>query len=354
MCIVIVTTSHPDYALIVIDNRDEFILRPTSRPHWWSHKNGRTEVLSSRDLQRPEKGTWLGITKEGLFAVLTNYRETDAANISHPVHGTRSRGGMVTAWLGSDVQESAEESVHRMIKDGGCKGVGGFSMLCGKLKLQLSADGSRNIEPIAIISNRKDHVGQVPWIGGSRGEVHGLSNTAFDDPREWAKIVAGKRLTQQAVEMAVRDGLDEEGLAEKLFEVLDTDSLPRHEGMSLLDYVQELKLSIFIPPIGDESHREAMAAAVAKGKGVWATDDQKAAEEELLAEERPDALEALKLLGFETGMYGTQRQTVLMVDWEGNATCRERALWDGNGNLLPKGEGDMTFRFKIDGWETPR
>jgi len=36
MCIAIATTAHPDYALIVADNRDEFISRPTSQPHWWT------------------------------------------------------------------------------------------------------------------------------------------------------------------------------------------------------------------------------------------------------------------------------------------------------------------------------
>lgn len=70
MCIVLLTTAHPKYALIVLDNRDEFILRPTSRPHWWTtkastigtptpHQDGddTTEedaqhILASRDLLR--------------------------------------------------------------------------------------------------------------------------------------------------------------------------------------------------------------------------------------------------------------------------------------------------------------
>ncbi|KAG5918569.1 hypothetical protein E4U42_006802, partial [Claviceps africana] len=100
MCIVLITTAHPGYALIVLDNRDEFILRPTSRPHWWRHAATGREVLSSRDLQRAERGAWMGITRDGLFAVLTNYREADGHDAGHPVHGIRSRGGMVTAWLG--------------------------------------------------------------------------------------------------------------------------------------------------------------------------------------------------------------------------------------------------------------
>lgn len=94
MCIVLLTTAHPDYALIVIDNRDEFILRPTSRPHWWSdndkdNNDSAKSILSSRDLQRPEHGTWLGITKAGHFSVLTNFREDSPNDAAHPIAGDR-------------------------------------------------------------------------------------------------------------------------------------------------------------------------------------------------------------------------------------------------------------------------
>src|ERR1700712_1887452 len=104
MCIVLATTAHPSYALIVLDNRDEFILRPTSRPHWWSSHH--QEILSARDLQRAEKGTWLGVTKSGNFAILTNFQETDASDKEHPVQGTRSRGAMVIACLTSPREET--------------------------------------------------------------------------------------------------------------------------------------------------------------------------------------------------------------------------------------------------------
>ncbi len=40
----------------------------------------------------------------------------------------------------------------------------------------------REIEPLAIISNRSDHIHEVPWIGGERGEARGLSNTSYEHP----------------------------------------------------------------------------------------------------------------------------------------------------------------------------
>lgn len=380
MCIVLLTTAHPSYALIVVDNRDEFILRPTSRPHWWTsvpekvpyvaktngtngsngsgnlvngdHSNqgaqhadlrDTQEVLSSRDLQRAERGTWLGITKDGNFAVLTNYRETDTNDSAHPVHGSRSRGGMVTAWLGANPHEKVSEFVSRML-EGGVRNVGGFSLICGKLRLKRHGDGGqKSLEPLAIISNRNDSLDKVPWIGEERGQVYGLSNTCYGDPNTWPKVEDGKRLLTEAVEKSVEQNLDEEGLINELFKILDTDTLPLQPDMAFEDCISTLKHSIFIPPIGDEHHKSAMEKARARGK-IEQFDE---ATEELRMEERPDETS----IGFETGMYGTQRQTIILVDWEGNVTYRERALWSKHGHPIERPGGDVTFKFKIAGWD---
>ncbi|ROT42547.1 hypothetical protein SODALDRAFT_267866 [Sodiomyces alkalinus F11] len=367
MCIVLLTTAHPDYALIAIDNRDEFILRPTSRPHWWRHEPSGANVLSSRDLQRAEMGTWLGITDQGLFAVLTNYRETDPTDADHPVCGQRSRGGMVTAWLGADPDASVADNVHRLVRDQGVKGVGGFSMVAGKLrkKRQVRSHPHANpLEPIAIVSNRCAHVHDVPWIADVRGEVYGLSNTTYDNPDPWPKVADGKRLLREAIDDAIANHLDEDQLTARLYAILDRDTLPppATPEMGFADYVTELQKSIFVPAIGDASHRAEMEAAVAKGKGE--VKDMRAAEELT----RPDGLSTTTTttttsqdgqagpnvntgVGFETGLYGTQRQTIIMVDWDGNVSYRERALWDSNGNPIEKGQGDVLFRFKIQGWD---
>jgi len=56
MCIVIVTTEHPSYRLILLNNRDEFLHRPTARATWWEPPNA--HVLGGRDMHRSEHGTW--------------------------------------------------------------------------------------------------------------------------------------------------------------------------------------------------------------------------------------------------------------------------------------------------------
>lgn len=332
MCIVLVTTAHPSYSIIILDNRDEFILRPTSRPHWWSSHH--QKILSARDLQRAEQGTWLGITKTGNFAVLTNYRETDTHDKDHPIQGTRSRGGMVTAWLTSPEDESTEHFVHRLLEGEGVKGVGGFSLLCGKLRREKTT--GNELEPLAIISNRAGSPDDVPWIAEKRGEAYGLSNTHYDDPDTWPKIKMGKEKVLEVVGEAVEKGLGEEDLVNKLYGVLDIDTLPRQEGEDFEEYIYQLRKSIFIPSIGSADPPKPIPKAEAIIE----------ADKELEAEERPEVQQGPVM----TGIYGTQRQTIILVDWEGNVTFRERSLWDENGEPIERGKGDMKFEFRIEGW----
>ncbi|KAL5606559.1 hypothetical protein BROUX41_002962 [Berkeleyomyces rouxiae] len=344
MCIALITTSHPDYALVVIDNRDEFILRPTSRPEWWMHPAGH-EILSSRDLQRAEKGTWMGISRSGALAVLTNYRETQLDDKTHPICARRSRGGMVTAWLGSRADESTKDALDSLLA-GGVGGVGGFSMVCGKLRRV----GERQLQPLAIVSNRCDHLDHVEWIGDRRGQVYGLSNTVYGDPDSWRKIDEGMKMVDQAARDAHANQLTEDQLCDVLFGILDSNTLPQVPGVSMEDTIEYMRESIFIPPVGDSQHRQAMAARQALGKKRWGSAADKTSEEKAVTLVSA-APEQAGLAGFDTGMYGTQRQTIILVDWEGNVTFKERALWDANGNAIPRGEADVMHRFKIDGWD---
>lgn len=376
MCIALLTTAHPDYALIAIDNRDEFILRPTSRPHWWTtdivrqdkdgsdattttttttedgpSSPGVQHVLSSRDLLRTEQGTWLGITRAGHLAVLTNYRELQHGTGAPSVSGARSRGAVVTNWLGAPPSQSVGGFVEAMIANGGTQGVGGFSLICGKLRRKRRREGegaaaNMAMEPLAILSNKAARPDEIPWLCEGRGETVGLSNAAFDSPQEWPKVAKGKALLRELVaKAAAEEGLGEDALRERLFGLLSCDELPTEPGMAFEDYFQVLQESIFIPPVGNQEHKDAMARAQANG-GMGGPADP-ALRAAVDGSQRPDP----QAQGFSTGMYGTQRQTVLLVDWEGNVTYTERALFDESGNVVEKGKGDVTFRFAIDGWD---
>lgn len=82
--------------LLLIANRDEFYARPTAPLHWWPDAN----ILAGRDLQAG--GTWLGISRSGRLAALTNHR--DPANVRADAP---SRGELVSGFLQTDA--SAED-----------------------------------------------------------------------------------------------------------------------------------------------------------------------------------------------------------------------------------------------------
>ncbi|OTB00262.1 hypothetical protein M426DRAFT_324412 [Hypoxylon sp. CI-4A] len=338
MCIVLITTSHPKYALIAIDNRDEYILRPTSRPHWWTHQPSGEEILSSQDLYRKERGTWLGLTKSGRFAVLTNYRESieDDPDPDHAISGIKSRGSIVKAWLGAPSGLGLEDFVHSMLEGRAAKGVGGFSLVCGDFKHK----PEESVKPLAIISNRWDHVHEVPWIGGERGHTYGLSNAVYTEPATWEKINIGKKLMKDAIQEAVNEDMNEEDLVNRLFKVLDHDTLPLEPKMTFQEHMNALRRSVFIRSFAEDQGWKDMASAADEGRAKAAFDEIEGHSDE---EVHKDAHGY-----FMKGAYGTQRQTIILLDWDGNVTYKERALWDSHGNPIEKGKGDETFKFKVE------
>ena len=71
MCLIVFAhQTVPDYRLILLANRDEFLDRPAERMKWWQDP----EILAGRDVKGG--GTWLGFTKRGSWAAITNYRDT--------------------------------------------------------------------------------------------------------------------------------------------------------------------------------------------------------------------------------------------------------------------------------------
>jgi len=221
-------------------------------------------------------------------------------------------------------------------------------LVCGKLRKRRDTD--HELEPLAIISNRAGSPDDVPWIADKREEVYGLSNTSFLDPDTWPKVRMGKEKVMTTVEEVVEGGLGEQELVDKLYAILDTNTLPPQNGEDFEEYIYQLRKSIFIPSIG-----HVAAPAVPKADQIASANPKVAlngnmeaqdSEEELKEEEAPDPETSAAM----TGIYGTQRQTIILVDWEGNVTFRERSLWDAEGHPIERGRGDMKFEFKIEGW----
>ncbi|KAI9764690.1 MAG: hypothetical protein M1840_008082 [Geoglossum simile] len=336
MCIVLLSTAHPAYALVLINNRDEFLLRPTSPAAFWPPPN--SHILGGRDLLREEHGTWLGITTVGQIAVLTNFREDNFI-------GGRSRGAMVNAFLKSSVPagDNGEDATHRFVRrlllpgkgDDNLKGVGGFSLLCGVLRPRNSPEA---IAPLAILSNRTERPDAISWVCGSRDQTLGLSNTTFDTP--YPKVTRGKTLLAETIQknLTLDNGDQEKLIARLLDDVLSDNTMPtRREGQSQESYLAGTMWSIFIPALevegGDASTPTVPTATNGDPNG------------HLVSTTTLSSTEGL------TGKYGTQKQTVVLVDWSGKVTYLERTLWDECAEPVAIGQGDRKFEFVIEGWE---
>jgi uncharacterized protein with NRDE domain len=97
MCLILLAwRSQPDFPLVVAANRDEFHGRPASPAAFWSD---RPEILAGRDLEA--KGTWMGVSRNGRFAAVTNYRGAKEPSAAE------SRGALVTRFLSQDIPVSA-------------------------------------------------------------------------------------------------------------------------------------------------------------------------------------------------------------------------------------------------------
>ena len=161
MCVILLAyEAHPAYRLILAANRDEFYERPTAPAAFWPDA---PQVLAGRDLARG--GTWLGVTTEGRFAAVTNFRDP-TTRTANPV----SRGALVSEFLRGEVtpQEYLAGIAER------ARQYDGFNLLAG--------DASQ----LSYFSNRAD----TPPRSLPPG-VYGLSNHLLDS--SWPKVEQGKR-----------------------------------------------------------------------------------------------------------------------------------------------------------------
>jgi uncharacterized protein with NRDE domain len=167
MCLILLAYRvHPGYELLVAANRDEFHDRPTAPLAFWDDN---PQVLAGRDLK--EGGTWLGITRAGRFAALTNYRDPNNVLPDAP-----SRGHLVGDYLQG--AEPARAYLDRLIP---CAGIyNGFNLLLG------------DAEGLYYYSNRTE--GFQALTPG----LYGLSNHLLDTP--WPKLERARRALRQGLE----------------------------------------------------------------------------------------------------------------------------------------------------------
>jgi uncharacterized protein with NRDE domain len=154
MCLLAVAfKSHPDAPLIVASNRDEFYQRPTLPMHWWAD----APILAGRDTQAG--GTWMGLSRNGRFAAVTNFRQVIDGVIAEAK--PLSRGQLITDFLSSD--QSADDWADSLAAT--TSDYDGFNLLLydGFNLLYLNNhDQSRKLLPPGIYA-LSNHLLDSPW-----------------------------------------------------------------------------------------------------------------------------------------------------------------------------------------------
>ncbi len=194
MCLILLAwQAHPNYPLVVAANRDEFFIRPTAPLHYWDDA---PHVLAGRDLAAG--GTWMGITRQGRFAALTNFREAGKPQVSTLAAPTR--GKLVSDFLVGAM--SAEDYLAELAPR--ADAYNGFNLLCGTLD-----------DRLWHFSNRDSRDQPHPLAAG----IYGLSNHLLDTP--WPKVAQGKSDMAKALAALPQETL--------LFELLHDENIHRDD-----------------------------------------------------------------------------------------------------------------------------
>ncbi|HHW36515.1 MAG TPA: NRDE family protein [Bacillales bacterium] len=202
MCLILFAYNvHPTYKLIVAANRDEFYGRKTAPAHFWEDH---PEILAGRDLEK--MGTWMGVTKNGRFAAVTNYRDPKEVT-----NGKLSRGELIVNYLKSS---KMPESYMKVMEENS-ELYPGYNLLVG------------SPDELYYFSNiTKKSMKIEPGI-------HGVSNHLLNT--EWPKVVQGTEnlsniLTQK-----------DDTMTESLFKILQNNHVAPDESLPNTGVTLELE-----------------------------------------------------------------------------------------------------------------
>jgi uncharacterized protein with NRDE domain len=171
---------HPGYRLVLAANRDEFYDRPTLPLSRWEDM---PDIYAGRDVTG--RGTWLGVSRSGRIAAITNYRDPASLKTDAP-----SRGLLVSRFL-SGTENAASyladlrETMHNY---------NGFNLIAG------------DQTGLWYVSNRGDGVRKLDT------GLHGLSNHLLNTP--WPKV----RKARASLDRLLQSGKKPD--PEKLFNML--------------------------------------------------------------------------------------------------------------------------------------
>lgn len=161
MCLILFSyKEQKNYKLILAANRDEFYARPTAPISRWNSGSG---IIAGKDLEAG--GTWMGVSENGRFAALTNFRNPELMK-----RDALSRGILVSGFL-----ENKKDSPQDYLKIVSQKKelYNGFNLLAG------------DEEDLFYFSNMEGIIRKI------EPGLYGLSNHLLNTP--WPKVEKGKK-----------------------------------------------------------------------------------------------------------------------------------------------------------------
>ena len=209
MCLILFANeANSRYRLVLAANRDELYSRPTAPAAYWEEA---PNVLAGKDLE--SGGTWLGVTRSGRVAAVTNFRGPGKAWENAP-----SRGNLVRGFLMSS--EPPDVFVDKLRTR--AWNYNGFNLLVG------------SDQELWWYSNRYDEQPHriVPGI-------HGLSNYLLDTP--WPKVERGKRALEHLI------AGEKEIMPKQVFPILEDRSPAVDEELPDTGVGQELERVLSAP-----------------------------------------------------------------------------------------------------------
>ncbi len=220
MCIIFVAYQvHQQFPLIIAANRDEFISRPTQAMHWWKDA---PHIYAGRD--RIAGGSWMGYSKSGRIAAITNLRRPDLYQ-----RNRKSRGTIVKRFLDLETtQQTLENFTDFLTLES--QQYNPFNLLFGDTQKLYTYNSIENIVQ--------------PLTSG----IHSISNGDLHDI--WPKMQRGVDILQNLLHSHTL--LTEQQLQQHLFTLLQdhkqapTSLLP-HTGIT--QHLEKQLSSIFIPTI---------------------------------------------------------------------------------------------------------
>ncbi|KAI0667700.1 DUF833-domain-containing protein [Trametes maxima] len=307
MCVCFWALEHPEYALILCTNRDEFLARPTAPAHWHSFgpissvDNTEGAVLSGRDLIAG--GTWGGITRSGRLALLTN--------ITEPVRKyDSSRGDLTSSFLLPQAPKATlAAEIDEFVLENRGRAYAGFNLL---LLSPAPGSGPPGPEPLAFD-------GAFVTNSGGGGPIAARMLTAEERRRggisngidhrgasEWPKVKHGIQTLDAVLNSLPQDATETE-IVDRLFALLTWKSEPAPADRS------ELRNTVLVDPL-----------PIGAGES---------------SDEAP------------YNYYGTRLSTVILIRRDGTALFIERDVWtlDDEGRIAKGDPGrDRVFRFQIE------